>query len=113
MNAYTQKPVLNRKINYSAQSERLEDILLDIADIGGFSFSYNPDLLPVDSLMTINVENSTTRDVLKALLGDELELKISGNHLVILKSKFSSGNTSGKSSGKSYTIDGYIRNQST
>ncbi len=108
-----QKPVLNRKINYSAKSERLEDILLDIADLGGFSFSYNPDLLPVDSLMTISIENSTIKDVLKALLGDELELKISGNHLVILKSKFSSGNISGNAAGKSYTIDGYVRNQST
>jgi len=113
MNAYSQKSVLKRKINYSAQSERLEDILLDIADIGGFSFSYNPKYLPVDSLMTIDVENSTTRDVLKALLGDELELKTSGNHLVILKSKFSSGITSGNAVGKSYTIDGYIINQST
>ena len=63
--------------------------------------------------MTINVENSSTKDVLKALLGDELELKISGNHLVILKSKFSSGNIAGNSAGKFYTIDGYIRNQST
>ncbi len=113
VNAYSQKSVLKRKINYSAQSERLEDILLDIAELGGFSFSYNPDLLPVDSLMTINVENSTTKDVLKALLGEELELRISGNHLVILKSKFSTGSTRGSAAQKSFTIDGYVINQST
>ncbi len=107
---FAQKPVLNRKINYSAQSERLEDILIDIADLGGFSFSYNPDLLPVDSLMTISIEKSTIKDVLKALLGEELELKISGNHLVILKSKFSTGTTGGSATQKSFTIDGYIRN---
>jgi len=112
LEAFTQKSVLKRKINYSAQSERLEDLLLDIADEAGFSFSYNPDLLPVDSLFTINVENSMVKDVLKVLLGMEMELKISGNHLVILRTRYSPRG-SAASSKKKYTIDGYIKNSST
>ncbi len=109
---FSQKSILKQKIDYSAQSERLEDILLDIAEVGDFSFSYNPDLLPVDSLMTLNVENSAVKDVLKVLLGEEMELKFSGNHLVILRSMYSPGGSAATKQ-KSYTIDGYVTNSST
>ena len=83
---FGQKSVLKRTINYSASNERLEDVLLDIANAGEFSFSYNPDLIPIDSLMSLTVENYSIKEVLQVILGNELELKISGNHLVILKS---------------------------
>lgn len=109
--AFGQKSLLKRNINYSASNERLEDVLRDISYVGEFSFSYNPDLLPVDSLMSISVENSSINDVLQVLLGTELELKISGNHLVILKSKFSASGSTGVK--KTSTINGYIRDSST
>jgi hypothetical protein len=109
-----QSNMLKKKIDFSVQDERLEDILFQIADIGGFSFSYNTALLPIDSIITLNVKESTINDVLKVLLGQELELKISGNHMVILKTKFSSSLTSKSSSGghqkQSVTIEGYVRN---
>jgi hypothetical protein len=112
--AFAQKPVLKRKIDYKAENEALENVLLDISDIGGFSFSYNSDLLPVDSLMSLTVENSSVKDVMQVLLGQEMELKISGNHLVILKSKYSPGGSANraKNSQRSYTINGYVRSSS-
>jgi hypothetical protein len=105
-----QQSLLKRKINFSAESERLEDVLLGIAQEGGFSFSYNPDFLPVDSLITLNVKNSSIKDILLVLLGSEMELKISGNHLVILRTKYSS---SGGPIKKTSVIDGFIKNSST
>lgn len=109
--ATAQKSILKRKIDYQATNERLEDVLLAISDLGEFSFSYNPDLLPVDSLMTLNVQNSTIKDVLQVLLGAEMKLRISGNHLVILESKYSTQRADESASDqKSYTIDGYVTN---
>lgn len=114
MQLSAQSNLLKKKIDFSAQDERLEDILFLIADIGGFSFSYNTALLPVDSLITMNVKESTINDVLKVLLGQELEMKISGNHMVILSTKFSAGmahsSGSGGSQKQSVTIEGYVRN---
>ena len=84
-----QQTVLKRKLSFQVENQRLEDVLLQLAEEGGFSFSYNPDFLPVDSLINLNVENSSVKVILNALLGEELELKISGNHLVILKTMYS------------------------
>lgn len=109
-----QSNLLKKKIDFSVEDERLEDVLFLIADIGNFSFSYNPSLLPVDSAINLHVEQTAILDVLKALLGNELEIKISGSHLVILKTRFSEasgggGSTSGGNSKQSITIDGYVQ----
>ena len=102
--------VLKRKLTFQVEDERLEDILLGLAEEGGFSFSYNPDLMPVDSLISLNVENSSVKTVLNVLLGKELELRISGNHLVILKTQYSSKSlaSTAESGSKKYTVDGTI-----
>lgn len=109
-----QQAVLKKRLNFKAEDQRLEDVLLDLAEAGGFSFAYNPDLLPVDSLISLNQENSSVKSLLNQLLGRELEYKISGNLLVILKTKYSGSQNSGTLAGKkNYTIDGYLRNAYT
>ena len=110
-----QQAVLKKKLTFEAENERLEDVLLDLAEAGGFSFAYNPDLLPVDSLISLNVESSPVKTVLNTLLGKELEYKISGNLLVILKTRYSGGgqNTRALTTKKNYTIDGYLQNAHT
>jgi len=107
--------ILKRKLTFQVQDQRLEDVLLGIANEGGFSFSYNPDLMPVDSLISLNVENSSVKTVLNVLLGKELELRISGNHLVILKTQYTSGSLSStaESGAKTYIVDGYLQNNQT
>ena len=73
-------PILDRKINLSVRNESLENILLVISEQANFSFSYNPDIIPVDSVMTVNIRNSTVREVLSTLLGDDIDFNSSGNH---------------------------------
>ena len=111
---FAQQTVLKKKLTFQARNERLEDALLNLAEAGGFSFAYNPDLLPVDSLISLHVENSSVKTVLNALLGRELEYKINGNLLVILKTKYSGTQDIGTStSKKNFTIDGYLQNAHT
>ena len=112
--ALAQQSVLKKKLTFQTSNERLEDVLLTLAEAGGFSFSYNPDLLPVDSLISLSVENSSVKTVLNILLGKELEYKISGSLLVILKTKYTSDQQSSSSvTKKNYTIDGYLQNAET
>ena len=66
-----QQAVLKKRLNFKAEDQRLEDVLLDLAEAGGFSFAYNPDLLPVDSLISLNQENSSVKSLLNQLLGRE------------------------------------------
>ncbi len=112
--ANAQNNSLKKNIDFRVENERLEDVLFLIADIGGFSFSYNPDLLPIDSTLSLNVKNSSIHDVLKILLGNELEMRMSGNHLIILKTKFDTQNSDSESPGgnqkQSVTINGYVKN---
>ena len=109
-----QQAVLKKRLTFETQNERLEDALLNLAEAGGFSFAYNPDLLPVDSVVSLNLENAPVKAVLNTLLGKDLEYKVSGNLLVILKTKYSGtqdvGNLATK---KNYTIDGYLQNAHT
>ncbi len=112
--AFGQSQVLKQKIDFSVENERLEDVLFLIADIGNFSFSYNPSLLPIDSTITLNVRQTSIQEVLNVILGEELEMKISGNHLVILKTRFSkniapSNSGPGGSQKQSVTIEGYVQ----
>jgi hypothetical protein len=114
LSVFAQQTVLKRELTFQVENERLEDVLLQLAEEGGFSFSYNSDFLPVDSLINLNVENSSVKVILNVLLGEELELKISGNHLVILKTRYSSEYSGGGASGqKNYTIDGYLQDNQT
>ena len=57
--AFSQENILKRKINYQAENLLLESVLLGIANVGDFSFSYNPQIIPGDSSISINIERST------------------------------------------------------
>ncbi len=110
----SQQLLIKKKVSIAYNNERLEDVLLSLADAGGFSFSYNPDLLPVDSLISLQVQNSSVKSILNALLGEELEYKISGNLLVILKTKFTTNQTIASSGNKkTNVVDGYLKNAET
>ncbi|MEJ2004872.1 MAG: STN domain-containing protein, partial [Cyclobacteriaceae bacterium] len=85
-----QQTILRKEVDFDAADERFEDVMLTLAQQNGFSFSYNPDLLPVDSLISLHVENSSLKSVLEVLMGEELELKQRGNHLVILRTRYTS-----------------------
>jgi len=104
-----QQAILRQDIDFDATDERFEDVMLSLADENGFSFSYNPDFLPVDSLISLHVENSSLRSVLEVLMGEELELKQHGNHLVILRTKYTAAYAPARQSGKKSLIRGYVR----
>jgi hypothetical protein len=81
--AVAQQNPLNRSITLHLTHARLEDALDRIGQEGRFSFSYNPALLRLDSLVDIKARNTAVRKVAADLLGPRYELRWVGNHVVV------------------------------
>ncbi len=109
---FGQSAILRHQVNFEVENERFEDVMLSLAEENEFSFSYNPSMLPVDSLISLKVENSSLKTVLVTLLGKELEMKQRGNHLVILRTRYTVDSRSAQA-GKNTRIEGYIRDASS
>lgn len=75
--------ILERQVEVHVQRIRLSQALDLVARDGGFKLSYNAASLPVDSIVTVNAKG-TVKEVMSRLLGPELVLKESGDHLILL-----------------------------
>lgn len=84
---FSQDNILKRKINYQAENQRLESVLLGIANVGDFSFSYNPKIIPGDSLVNLKIEESSVKEVMDVIFLGNIAYKVSGNHLILLRNK--------------------------
>ncbi len=103
---------LRQHITFQAENQRFEDVMLSLADAGRFSFSYNPSLLPVDSLISINAQDESIRNILASMLGQEMEIRQQGNHLVILRTRYTPKPEVPVAAGRiSYHIRGQIRDR--
>lgn len=100
---FPQDNILKRKINYSATNQKLESVLLGIANVGDFSFSYNPATIPGDSLLDLNVENSTVKEVLDIVFRGDIVYKVSANHLILLQDKPNKAKEN-----VTYSVSGYV-----
>ncbi len=101
----SQDNILKRKINYSAKDQRLDNALLGIANVGDFSFSYNPGIIPGDSVLNLNISNSTVKEALDVLFNEEIVYKVSGNHLILLRDKPAKSKENIE-----YSVSGYVYN---
>lgn len=105
---FSQDNILKRKINYEASNQPLESILLGIANVGDFSFSYNPQIIPGDSLVNLSIQNSSVKEIMDILFMGNITYKVSGNHLILLNNK------PGKVKEKiNYSISGYVTDAQT
>lgn len=102
---FAQDNPLNRKISLRVKNDRLDDALYKIGNAGRFSFSYNSDLLPTDSLVSFHVKKQPVRKVMGDLLGKRMVYRQVGNHLVIRPRK---PIPLPEEPPKVYSIDGYI-----
>lgn len=78
---------LHRKITLRISDARLDDALYAISEKGNFSFSYNPDLFPVDSVISLNVRRTQVKRVMESIFDKRMTYVQVGNHLVIRRRK--------------------------
>ncbi|WP_316846300.1 STN and carboxypeptidase regulatory-like domain-containing protein [Pedobacter psychrodurus] len=74
---------LARSISLNIEQQKLSSVLAMIEEKGGFRFSYNSNILPVDSLVTIHENNLNIAETLDKLLNHRFEYRQSGNFVII------------------------------
>lgn len=102
--AQAQDNLLKRKVSLHVHEKPLENILLDMSEKAGFTFSYNSSILSDhSSTLSYDLDNESVKSTLDRILPDNIDYKVSGNHLILLEKASS---TSGKK--EKYTIRGQV-----
>lgn len=74
---------LNRRISVRMQEEKLADALWAMGRKGEFSFAYNPDQIPADSLVSLQARREVVRQLLDQLFQGTVVYQPIGNHIVL------------------------------
>ena len=77
------QPILARSVEVYATNVRLSEALTLIAREGDFKLSYNAAAVNGDSLVSLSAKGSV-HQALHDVLGDQMELKESGSHIILL-----------------------------
>jgi hypothetical protein len=103
---------LEKKISIDLKQVRLKNALPKIAESGDFLFSYNSEIIPGDSLVSVQAENQPVNQVLKDLMGPGIRYKVLGNHVILLNNQ-PEKRAPKRESNPEYTITGYIYDAQT
>lgn len=98
--------LLDQKITINFEDQNVEDALSDIADAGGFNFSYNSDLIAADRRVAVNSSNQSVKEVLDDVLGKKMNYKVRGSYVIIQPPKQ-------KKPKQTFQISGEIKDAST
>lgn len=74
---------LSRNISLNIEQKKLSLVLAMIEEKGGFRFSYNSNILPADSLISIHENNLNIAETLDKILNHRFEYRQSGNFVII------------------------------
>ncbi len=107
--------ILDKRVSFTANQQRLDDVLSIVSNNAGFSFSYNSNILKRDSLVTLSVNNKTVRQVLNELFNGAYEYKESGNYIILrrVSVQLTTVTKAPPVKEKIYTISGYVVNSET
>ena len=102
--------ILSTSISLEVNNQRLERVLEIISNKANFYFSYNSKIIKKDSLVSLQVQNKTIREILETLFNSSYELKESGNYLIIRKAPIRLVMVTEKvvTDEKNYTVTGHV-----
>ncbi|MGZ8557012.1 MAG: STN and carboxypeptidase regulatory-like domain-containing protein [Chitinophagaceae bacterium] len=111
----TAQSILDRRVSFNANRQRIDDVLAIISNNANFSFSYNSNILKRDSLVSLSVTNKTVRQVLNQLFNGSYEYKVSGNYVILRRVSVQLTTVTKSSPAKEniYTLSGYVVNSET
>ena len=79
-----QNDPLNKKITVSAQKKTLENVLENITQQTGIRFSYNSQTVNPNTIININAQNLTVKEILNKILPSTVSYKKVGEHIVFV-----------------------------
>ncbi len=81
---YAQNPSpLETKMTLRVSNERMDEVLRQIATKGGFSFSYSPDAIAVNSRVSLNASNQSVREILNVLFDGKVLFKERRKYIIL------------------------------
>ncbi|HEY9048089.1 MAG TPA: STN and carboxypeptidase regulatory-like domain-containing protein [Ohtaekwangia sp.] len=79
------KPLLEQVITIRLEGETLASALKKLGDLGGFTFSYSPDILDANRIVSYEGANKTVREVLDELFKGTIQYKERKKHIILTK----------------------------
>ncbi|SEI62214.1 CarboxypepD_reg-like domain-containing protein [Dyadobacter koreensis] len=75
--------LLNSTVSIQVKQKPVSEVLKIVSEQKNFYFSYNSNIVPGDSLVTLNMQNKTVRQVLDVLLTGIYQYKETGDYIII------------------------------
>lgn len=100
---YGNTPLLERVITLSIERQRLDEALKIIAKEGGFEFSYSPNILDVERLVTHDFVRKSVREILDVLFQGKLQYKTRGKYIILTRNE----------SQEATVVSGYVVDEAT
>lgn len=82
---HAQDNLLKRKLTLEKNKASLESVLLDMSDLANFTFSYDASILSSNNPISCTIKNESIKTALEQILPENIDYKVSGNHLILLK----------------------------
>ncbi|MDN3550755.1 hypothetical protein [Mucilaginibacter aquaedulcis] len=111
--AYLPESILAKNISIHVNNMRVGTVLKTIEEKGNFTFSYNSNIVKTDSLVTINADNWTIKEVLDHLLLNRFEYKETSNFVILRYAPLQLSLTTEKAAaeGDEYHISGFVTDE--
>ncbi|WP_299356332.1 hypothetical protein [Mucilaginibacter sp.] len=105
--------ILAKNISVHVNNMRLGTVLKTIEEKGNFTFSYNSNIVKTDSLVTINADNWTIKEVLDHMLQSRFEYKETHNFVILRYAPLQLSLTTEKAAaeGDEYSITGFVADE--
>jgi hypothetical protein len=97
-------PLLERTVTVAIKEERMDAALKRIALQGGFTFSYNSQIINAERIVTVSFTNKTIREVLDQLFDGSIQYKERGRYVILTKAQ---------PLAKERVVGGYILDENT
>jgi hypothetical protein len=85
--AHAEIPFLERTVTIKIREDRVDEALRKIALQGGFTFSYNPAIIPIDKVISIDFHNKTIREILDQLFAGTIQYKERGRYVILTRAE--------------------------
>ena len=79
-----QENPLERKVSITIEDQKLETALVLIGNKIDVAFSYNSEIIPGDSIISIQFKNSSLKMILSSILPPEIEYKAAGGQVILV-----------------------------
>jgi hypothetical protein len=101
-----QTPILERPISIKVSDEKIAEVLELIAKQGNFSFSYNSEIIDINSRIDLLVVNKPVREVLNRIFKGTISFKTRNQYIILQKNEQ-------PSVAKSFVMTGYVLDKLT